>query len=151
MNQNEHVITVTTMEYQSKLDGQRRLGQVIQLGILRADVSESELHRYSSLPTGHQATYRDDAMAIEHGDLGLELREEDIPLVIPHFGPDPVKGFKVPLRLSDESLRPWPDSFPLFFRELVHGTEAVMQWFRDRGGIYPHIYTLLTDTLAPVV
>jgi hypothetical protein len=147
MKQGEHVVTITTMEYTSKRSGRRCLGQVIQLGVLRENVDDSDLSSCARLPTGLQATYRDEGMAIEHGDLALEVRREDLPLVIPHFGPDPLKGFGESLELSDLSLHPWPRDFPLFFRELVYGIEAVKQWFHDRGGIYPRVYHQLTDAL----
>lgn len=141
-------MTVTTMEYRSKQSGEPRLGQVIQLGQLQEDVDLMQLRSYQSLPTGSQATYRDAAMAIEHGDLGLEVREEDIPLVIPHFGSDSLKGFGEPLKLSDSSLYPWPAHLPLFFRELVYGAEAIKRWLYERGGIYPDVHQRLTRALA---
>jgi hypothetical protein len=147
MNPNEHIMTVTSMEYRSKRDGSRKLGQVIQLGVLQVVIDLAKLQGLASLPTGRQATYRDQAMAIEHGDLRLETREEDIPLVIPHFGPDPLKGFNEPLSLSDPSLRPWVDHLPLFFRELVAGSDTVKKWFCDRGGKYPEIHTDLVGIL----
>lgn len=148
MDQNEHIMTVTTMEYTSKTSGNRCLGQVIQIGVLQEDVEFSDLEKYTSLPTGFQVTHRDAAMAVEHGDLGLEVREENIPLVIPHFGPDPLRGFGSMLELSDPSLRPWPQDLPLYFRELVYGAETIRSWFTDRQGIYPHIHRQLTEALA---
>ncbi|HVE80953.1 MAG TPA: hypothetical protein VNA68_02320 [Candidatus Dormibacteraeota bacterium] len=149
MEPNEYIMTVTSMEYRCKRDGKKRLGQVIQMGILQQALDLSALRGLDSLPTEVQATYRDPEMAREHGDLELEARPENIPLVIPHFGTDPLKGFYEPLVLSEPELKPWPEHLPLFIRELAAGTDAVKEWFCERGGQYPEIYAKLVAMLEP--